>query len=707
MRRSYAPTPGADKHTALSLGGAVIAGAIALSMIADASGAAETSAVTLRNVGFGQGFAMNGLGGSRTFFFPLPPDVPREHGVLHLHYESNFASYRRAALRIVLNDRPVEVRELSSSQLVDLVNLPLDASDLAGPIVKLDLQFMGAATADSCFDLRIASGFIRFAAETGVRFDFSPEDIRSIRGAWAMLPLDVVIGLSARPLDPDAFWAAWALGVRLMREGHNVTFSRLPAAQNRLAAVGGDGPLSPVPRDPDAAFVAQVRDSLRHVVIASESELATLSDRIEKYNLDPSSEDLPNLVDLGPGDHQVAGNVRLYRFGERPIIAVVGPRTDDVAAFLAGRFRDLTGQAVSVNSAHPARAERTGGGRVTFAQLGFGDQERAVSGSTEWLFPFGVVDLPGGARPTAVNLDLITGPSVGTLPALVHVYYNDVLLRSDKLRESSSVHRVKVELPRRLTRLGNQLKVVLQRNDVATCERSTGFVNAVPAQILGTSTFEFDASPGEPSNFSDLPALVSQRATVYVPRVALERPVLYLRLLTATAQGLMPEPLARSIRFYDDDQPLTPDTPFLLVGRPTATPPSAPVRFDAGAVRITLEGQGTVLDVSARPDLTTAQIAELNDQHGLWISTFGGEITPVPDRMVLDRGDVAFFDASEPVLTFSSREDEVAEITYPPAVRWFDLFQRVRLQAFWVAWLVLTLAFLVVLRRLHVKRRRR
>jgi len=627
---------------------------------------------TLADLGFTEGLNLDRLADDRTIFFPVPANVRIDEAVLSLSYDVYVPEYRSAGLHVLVDGRPVMVQTVDDDRRVETVEIPLDPDRFDGGFVRVDLRQRAAFTDDRCFDERAAPGFLRVMPETGIALALAADSIDALETAWNVLPPDVTIGVGGGgAVTPETFRAAWALGARLQREGRSVTYLDAPG--------------------PTAASVP--RDGVPHLVVGPTEALASW------MGLDGLS---PAALPGDAGRRRIAldapGSVHLVpRTGAPPVIVVTDPAEWQGADLIGGPFRVLA-NAPDMAARVVGRLDGGVDRRLALTDLGLVDGEREVVERVEWGLDFRTTDLPAGRVPAALELDIASTPPTTETPSVASVFFNGTLLWSRRLDMDGGIERFAIDIPERLLRLDNALRVMVQR------EAPSGNCEAVrpsfPVQILPSSALALEPVEGSPGDFTGLAVGFDASTEIHLPESALAQPVRPLTLLTHLAPQMMREPLPPAPRFYAEGTAPSPAGPFVLIGVPDGLAPEAPVRFDRGAVVLRDQAGATLLDATGTRDLAVIQVARIGSASGLWIAAPDGRL-PLPQSLTLSRGDVAFVDPTGVIMSLLSGADTVVEVDYPEVESWFDLLSAYRYYALAAIWVVVTLGLILGLRRLY------
>jgi len=169
--------------------------------------------------------------------------------------------------------------------------------------------------------------------------------------------------------------------------------------------------------------------------------------------------------------------------------------------------------------------------------------------------------------------------------------------------------------------------------------------------------------------------------------------------------SLTPQSAAITVKFTSPDSLPEPQAPFIAVGDtpPVSTVPRA--RFDRGRVVVVDRTDRTVLDLAGFANGAVAQVLSAGEYPGLWIKPLAADGTlPTPPELRLERGNVAFLDRSGVAMAMSTERDALVRIAYPDQVSWITVADRFRVWIVGGLWLVVTLAFVLVLQQMLRRR---
>jgi hypothetical protein len=182
------------------------------------------SAITLGDVGFGNGFRFANLAGRRELFVPLPQGADIAANELVLVVDDVSAHEARRSLEILLNDRSVASIALEGNGQGRTVRIPLGAARAREGFLKFSFLYSGAATQDRCIDVRYVGDSVTVRPESAVELDIAFAGSPDVATTAALMPRDVTVVLPRRRLEPADLAAALTVARSLMATGRRVAF---------------------------------------------------------------------------------------------------------------------------------------------------------------------------------------------------------------------------------------------------------------------------------------------------------------------------------------------------------------------------------------------------------------------------------------------------------------------------------------------------
>lgn len=622
--------------------------------------------ITIAELGFPEGAQFGSLGGSQTFFFPVPRAAHARSGSLSLAYDDAAPFDGRRSVLVTVGERTVASRALPVGHDRQVVDVPLQPGDLTGDFVKVVVRYSGVVTNDRCVDLRLANDRFSVLPETTLALNIPLDGLAEVPAAVALMPPKIAVGIPERKLTEQEMGAAIAV-VRLFKErGHSVDVV----------------PLAQLLAQPSATHAAWQRGD---VILASPSDLGAAF----------------------PPDGASAGmsaKARIMNLADGPGLLLTGSDPQQVVNFLGSEWRDAgTGSVIQVGATQ-AR-ERTGD-RLTFDQLGIVTPVADTPGEAVATVRLSAKDLPIGRWPTALDLDLGIGTDGSDVPAVANLFLNGRFLTGTRASKDGITH-LHAVIPNGLLSLDNQLRVVVQRQPRAgDCTYQPA---SYPTQLLGSSAFELGKAQAPAHDFFALAPQARNQLTAFVRddlRVADQRTV--LALLGAAASELTRADTPVVVKRIQGDTISAPNSAFIAWGDFRFGDDAVPVRLDRGNVLVHTRSGAPLFNLNGARDTLVAQLVSLPDApSGLWLRSSGaGGSIPLPQAIALDRGNVAFIGPAGVTMALSTEREKLVEVTYPDAPSWPELAARYRVWLLLTVWLAVTIVVLVALQRMYARRQR-
>jgi len=627
------------------------------------------AAVTLADIGFGNGLRFANLGGHRDIFVPLPQDGDVAASELVLDLDDVSAHEARRNLEVQVNDRTVAAIVLDGKTRDRIVRIPLGKTKPKDGYLKLTFLYSGAATLDRCIDVRYVGDSLTIRPETAVEVDLGTSAVLDVATTAALMPRDVAVVLPGRRISSSEMATAVTVARSLISSGRRVTFYHGYNAVPELAKAGEAG-----------------RWSRGIVLVGPLTEAVSIMD-------------LPAVTMAGAV--QPFGMLAAVRVAGHPALLV-----SDGDAVRAGRLfaSPLIAATRGVASATVGEASPldTTTGRVTFDQLAVAPAQAEVFGRADLISVLDMRRLPAGTRPTRLLLDVMVAPDGAGAKAVVSVFINERLLGSTVAATGESTH-LDLLLPEGLAGTITNVRALVQRDSAqGDCRFEP---QGYPAQILGSSSLMLESADGAPHDFSDLTSHFARGLELRLPAAAADQPGLVLGLVSEAANQLSGDLVPINVRFTAAGSVVTPDAPFIAVTDlpPIGTTPR--VRFDQGRVAVTDRSGRTLLDLGGFVGGAVAQIVMAGDNPGLWIKPLSADGSlPSPAELRLDHGDVAFVDGNGVALAMSTERDTVVRISYPDHVSWLTVAERFRSWIIAGLWLLATAVLLLTLQRMFRRR---
>ena len=619
----------------------------------------RSTLISLEQIGFVDGFSLEGSQGVRTLFFTMPPGAVADRAQLVFDVEFGDLLIPASSIQFRVNDtvrRAIRRGEVGGLQRIEI---PLSRNDLLEDFVEVEMTYSLFLSADHCFARNLAGAYARLMSTGGLAVVSRDSAPRSVRAAWSLLPLEVRVAARLSELSPNEFQSLFRLATVLYREGHKVQFETL----------ADDAPTA------------------AHIVLAP----------AERY------------VRSG-GALEGAANLRLVSSGgvpdrdgkiteERSFILIDSTRPLPAADMLRLPWRQVTsGRLLDVATAAEWPQPRNPDDTVRLEDLGFSDSERQFSWEAKWqlAIPFG--PLGDAQRPARAALEVF-GPRLPETagPTVVSAYYNDRLVYSTALKNRGEKEVLEFELPRVQLRARNNLKVLAQRDEAgADCGRIQA---AYPLSLSPKSVIETKPLNERPATFAEL--VPHQRSLqLFMAKDALTEPATVIPMLVAMGHHFWPDVTVPELRLFAPGDEVKPTGPFFVIGNATWEP-QGPVRFDQGRVQLRSNATGEplmLLDFATDTNLTVLQMVEAAGQGGAWLKTTGGYLNVPSRRALFEDENLAFLGPQgvQSALRIGATRDY--RVDYPEAKGWFTATGAARTALFVIAW-VLILGLLVYLYR--------
>lgn len=608
----------------------------------------KTAHVRLEDLGWRDGFLLEGATGARDLYLPIPPgiDARGAHVALNVHYGDSLIGESTVMLSVNGAPRRTLARAHAGPAGVMQVRLPLTRHDLERDFVHVRFDYTQLADRDICFSEALAGAWTRIEPDSGLTLVTGDMAPTSVRAAWSLLPRDVVVAADFSSLDADAFQALFRLASLLQAEGRE--FRLLQAAPGTA--------LKNIPA---------------HIVLAEPAVVkATARPASPSMHVAHSGDTARLVLERGSAHVKVLG---------RPWRGMAGA--------------DLL-QAAGIGDPRKGKVRAS----LRLSDLGFSDGERRFHRTARWDIPLPFGAMGAAMRPDWVQLQVYAPDTTGSgKPSVLSAYYNDQLVYSGTLAGASSAQVVDFALPRHLLRARNQLTLVAQREPASGTCGSVAAAHAI--SIAPASSILLKPVTDVPQTFAEL---VPHEANlkVYLPGSALASAEHVIPFLVAVGRHFWPSASPPPVEFYAPDQPLQPDGPFLVVGQPEGEL-QAPIQFDRGAVRLVTAAGGdefAALEMQPAAEWTLLQMAQVGGQAGAWVLAPGGYDSLPSQPMLFEDEDVALLDREGVQMALRVGPTRDYEVSYPDADSWFDAAGRMRVLFFISAWLVIASVIVYLLR---------
>ena len=626
----------------------------------DPGGAANWRAtlISLEQIGYIDGYSLEGSQGVRTLFFTMPPGVVAERAQLVFDVEFGDLLIPVSSIQFRVNGSVRKAIRRGEVGGLQRIEIPLSKNDLIEPFVEIELSYSLFLTDNVCFSRNLAGAYARLLPSGGLAVVSRDSAPRTVRAAWSLLPPDVRIAGRLSELSPNEFQSLFQIATILTREGHTITWE----------------PLS------DTA------PTTAHIVMAPAERYVRSGEALEGA---------ANLRLVSSGGTGPDGKPR----EERSFILLDSTRPLPAADIIRLPWRHVTQArlldvAVAAEYPQPRNPDDT----VRLENLGFGDSERQFSFEAKWQLAIPYGPLGDAQRPSRAALEMY-GPRLPETegPIVVSAYYNDRLVYSTALKNRGEKEVLEFDLPFVQLRARNNLKVLAQRDEIgADCGRIQA---NYPLSLSPESVIETKPLNERPATFAEL--VPHQRGLqLFLAKDALASPQTVIPMLVAMGHHFWPDVPPPELRLFTPGDPVKPTGPFFVIGN-AQWDPAGPVKFDQGRVRLRSNATGEplmMLDFALDANLTVLQMVEADGHGGAWLKTTGGYLNVPKKKTLFEDQNLAFLGPQglQSALRIGATRDY--RVDYPEAKGWFSATGAARTALFVIAW-VLILGLLVYLYR--------
>jgi hypothetical protein len=599
----------------------------------------NTTIMSLERVGFTDGFTLEGSQGTRRLFLPLPPGVPVARAQLAFDVEFGELLIPDSSLQFRVNDTIRQAARRGTTGTTRRVTIPLTAQDLEKDFVELELDYSLFVHPDVCLSQKLVGAYAHLTPGSGLQVVSREPLPPTVQAALSLLPREVIVAAPLAALNQDQFQALFHLATILFRHGHKVAYED-------LAAGGG---------------------AAAHIVLAPAS----------RYRRD---------------GQPLAGNanLRLLRSRTGAFILIDADRPLAATAMLRLPWREATSAAaLDVAAVGDWPPLREADDIVRLKRLGFDDSERLFGFSTEWHIPLPFGPMGISQRPARASLE-IYGPRIAEIrgPTFVSIYFNDRLVHSAALKEAGAGELLEFDLPRIQLRARNNLKIVAQRDQLASdCKLAQA---PYPLSLSPDSIIETRPLNETPATFAEL-VPHQQRLELYVSSDTLRSVAQIIPMLVSLGEHFWPDAPPPRLRLFEPGAAVAPAGPFFVIGDPQWLP-RAWVRFDEGRVRLRSNATGEplmLLDFTGDASTTVLQMVEAGGHGGVWLKSTAGYSGGPARRALFEDENLAFLAPNGGQLALRIGETRDYRVDYPEAKGWFDESGALRPALFIVAWVVI------------------
>lgn len=415
--------------------------------------------VTFADLGFTEPVVLGYPDTIKEFYLPVPPGINLSGATLQLNASYIRADGGRTTLVYAVDGAPVAAQGIAADRGDASTTIPIDGKPRPSGFIRLNVDWRTAvARENTCADARTPGNVLRIEPTSKFVFRYDGSAINDLTTAWGALPATPTILISGNKLAPEAYDAAWRVGVALERAGK----------RPRIRVADG------------AAGAAE-----------------------------------PDIVIAGPGSSEQAKpkEIRLAHMGGRPVIVVA----QDAGAQAAGLFTQIwqqaaAGSALTVSAVDEPKNDNTA---VSLKYLGAKPASFDVLAHADWNASFDIGSVAAdGKGPGTLVIDVAASPSAARTPPVVSVFMNDVLLGAKEMEAHGKRERIVAPVPRYALATRNVIRVSFVRQLASDRCRETP--EPYPVSVLASSHMLLDKI--EPAgDFTGLMSKFASGGTLYVP----------------------------------------------------------------------------------------------------------------------------------------------------------------------------------------------
>lgn len=601
--------------------------------------------LTLAALGYPQGLQQTTSESAVVFYLPMPQDVPVLQPRLQLEYVASATMGRGASMQVLLNGSPRRAVMLAagaspSEESGQTLTIPLQPADLERAYLEVRVLASFNTTPKECSRPGQEEGqhFLNILPATALAYELDGAAPASVRGFLTTLPQDVGIALSA-PAAAEQMRASWMLAHQLLLAGHTLHYSRI--------GDGGD------------------------ILVAPRAQL--------------------HAAGLAPPPDQALALVPAAAPAPGVRLAIAEPFQVDAIADPWQRLLSGPGYEPSTSTRSLPRGSAT----VPLAKLGVDGVARPFADAVEWNL--GESPLLAGRAPSRLRLNLIVPPTPDAQPLVLYVFQSNALRGISTLPAAGGAQSVTVSLLEGDPVANGPIRIMLKRQIVRdACDSvvPNAFVQLLPSSVLETIPSQYAAE-----SVAGFAAAIAGGYTVHLPVAALADPIAWVQVLADLSQSLGLDPRSATVRTVD--QAPEQDKPFVWLGQEAPGGFDAALAFDRGRIQVKNSEGAVLLDTARLPGITTAGLLRDGSRRGLWLRALGSDVPRVPPGMKGSTGDVMFGDSRGVLVSLDTRQSEVARVDYPNYTHWTDRVMQHRGWIFGLAWIVLTLLVIALVRKLR------
>lgn len=555
--------------------------------------------VSFADLGFTQPVVLGYPDTIKEIYLPVPPNVDLSGATLQIDANYVRADGGRTTLVYAIDGAPVVANGLTADRGDASAAIPIDGKPRPSGFVRVNIDWRTAvARENTCADARTPGNILRIEPTSKFVFKYDGSAIRDLSTAWASLPAAPTILLASNKASPEAYDAAWRVGVALERAGKRPKIRTADGSGAQPAAAAAPGAAQPAaagPAEPD-------------IVIA----------------------------DRASGQAVGAKEVRLSNMNGRPVILV----SPDAGAQAAGLFTQIWQQAAAGSSLtlNAVDEPKSDSNVVSLKHLGARPASFDVLAHADWNASFDIGSVAAdGKGPGTLVIDVAASPSAARTPPVVSVFMNDVLLGAKEMEATGKRERIVAPVPRYALQTRNNIRVSFVRQLASDRCRETP--EPYPVSVLPSSHLLLDKI--EPNgDFTGLMAKFANGGTLYVPQSHLNDATATLPrvIRMAASTGLSPMK-AKFVPVADGQQP-KPEGAYLAVD---VTPQGVGEKRPADADRLFLAGSSDqpMLDVKGLNRTGVLEVVGSGDNLGAVYRSLGAQAPTMEKPIQLSGGNLA------------------------------------------------------------------
>lgn len=663
--------------------------------------------LTLGDLGITEPIVLGSMDAHREFYLPVPAGQPLIEPNLDFkaHYLRGDGGH--TTFLVSIDGHPVAARapDLSAGG-VDLV-LGADNAPRPSGFVRLGVAWSSSIDTEVCGAFLPIGNVFQIDRDTRLTFSFDASKIDSLAAAWSAMPIDPVLLVSGRNLQPESYDAAWRLALALSQAGKRPKIQALPAVGDEIDRAGLTVPDGLADLPSFAALKGNGRHRLgspaevaAYIALGGVSAAIAVADTAMiaalKANFDALAQEATS---AGAGDAFAKWRDKAMTIATprpRDMIALatlgglpVGSVGVDAAARAADLFNTLW-RAVLVSPNAVVRASEfpsNEGNLVSLAALGGAPTSLDVVANAEWATSFNLdTAATHGGVPRELLIDVAAAPGASTSEPVASVFLNGYLLSARRLDANGQPERIAATVPSYALRAANTLVVSFQRQPVSDRCRDTP--QPFPVAVLPSSVVRLGPLPSD-SGFLGARTRLAGSAELIIPSTYLTNAPETLANVErlASASGLSAQnttlvvaPVAPGVPLPVIQPPLK---PFLAID--VAMPAGASAsRFMVEGDRLKLSARSgeTLLDVSRVGPLAVAEVTQIGSVSGVRIQQVGASSPRFRKPFLFADGDVAVltdqgvaaqFDSTDPL--GAKAQESPAPAGIPSALTVFDYWE--------------------------------